>query len=48
MNRPTMRALDAGGSVPSQAVFYASTFFHSDGAPPSTPAPVTHTVGLPS
>ncbi|MCE9646831.1 MAG: hypothetical protein K8S20_12595 [Chloroflexi bacterium] len=29
----------------SQAVFYASAFFRSDGFVPSAPAPVTQTVG---
>jgi len=43
--RPTQRALDAGDSAPSQAVFYASAFFCSDGVPASAPAPVTRTVG---
>ena len=31
----------------SQAVFYASAFFQSDGAPPPAPARVTQTVGQP-
>jgi hypothetical protein len=30
---------------PSQAVFYALSFFQSDGFAPSAPAPVTQTVG---
>jgi hypothetical protein len=36
--------LDAGDSAPSQAVFYTSAFFRSDGVPPPAPAPVTQTV----
>jgi hypothetical protein len=44
--RLTQRALDAGDSAPSQAVFYASAFFRSDGVPPSVPAPVTPAVSL--
>ena len=46
--RPTKRAPDAGESVPSQAVFYALSFFCLDGVPPPTPARVTQTVGAPS
>lgn len=34
-----------GSLPPSQAVFYTSAFFQSDGVPPSAPAPVTRAVG---
>ena len=43
-NRPTKRAPDAGESAPSQAVFYALSFFRSDGVPPPAPARVTQAV----